>query len=59
VKFLSTIFLFSIVFLIPELAFASTGGTRLDLTNHTVGYAALAIFVNPNPSFLRQALSGR
>lgn len=32
-------------FLLPELAFASTGGTHLDLTSHTVGYAALAIFV--------------
>jgi NhaD family Na+/H+ antiporter len=45
VKSLSTFLLFSAAFLLPELAFATTGGTRLDLTNHTVGYAALAIFV--------------
>lgn len=30
--------------LLPGLALASTGGQRLDLTNHAVGYASLAIF---------------
>ena len=32
------------ILLLPGLALASTGGQKLDLTNHAVGYAALAIF---------------
>jgi len=31
--------------MLPGLAVASAGGEHLDLTNHTVGYAAIAIFV--------------
>ncbi len=33
------------LFLLPSLVVASTGGERLDLTNHVVGYLAIAIFV--------------
>ena len=44
-KILSTTTAFILAFLLPELAFASAGGERLDLTSHTVGYAAIAIFV--------------
>ncbi len=44
-KILSTTTAFILTFLLPELAFASAGGERLDLTSHTVGYAAIAIFV--------------
>lgn len=41
IKFLLTL----VAVILPGLAAASTGGETLDLTNHTVGYAALAIFV--------------
>lgn len=44
-KAISTILLSFFVLLLPELAVASTGATQLDLTSHTVGYAALGIFV--------------
>ncbi len=33
------------LFLIPGITFASSNGETLDLTNHGVGYAAIAIFV--------------
>ena len=45
VKIIPTILTFVFVLLLPELAVASTGANYIDLTNHAVGYAALAIFV--------------
>jgi len=44
-KLTRKLLLFSIAFLIPELAFASTIIPQRDLTNHAVGYAAIVIFV--------------
>ncbi len=43
-KVISAILTFVFVLMLPELAFASTGSNHLDLTNHVVGYAALAVF---------------
>jgi NhaD family Na+/H+ antiporter len=45
VKILSTIIIFLSAFLLPQLALASTDGEWLDLTSHTVGYAAVVIFI--------------
>ena len=44
-KILSTVLTIVFISLFPEFVFASTDGTRPDLASHTVGYAAIAIFV--------------
>ncbi len=45
VKFLSFALLIIFTLLVPSLAIAAPGTERLDLTDHTVGYTALFIFV--------------
>ncbi|WP_455217317.1 sodium:proton antiporter NhaD [Kaarinaea lacus] len=44
-KFLSFALLIIFTLLVPSLAIAAPGTERLDLTDHTVGYTALFIFV--------------